>query len=352
MHKPNILIVDDNTTLLSFLVRYVQEEITDWNIISKDNYNDAVNILDNCRIDILICDLFLFHDEEHIDLKNSIPSGIKIARKTRDKNNTCFIIVVSSSFDSFLLNYQLVNYIDIGVNAFLDRSAAPNINFKKVLQYQLKVINRSILQSKDALSKLWTVSSINITTSYLILICAFNDQSHHYLIKDFLFWKNTLIRYVPSTLLVDINDEKISYLIEHEIINDINDYPTLLIAKSSTMLPNIKISSSLLKIIHKNNNLTKFLNLVNIQLPNKTIMTMKQQMKSSKYWEKWLNIDENKDLPKENIINIINNGVILNDGDSYQVEQAGSVGKQAISDNNTFTDSRCNHKEDSNEVEE
>lgn len=146
--QKNILIVDDDPRLRNQLVRLVQESIADWNIIEASNYDDAIKNIENYQIKILVSDLYLFSDEERTSNKNDIPSGIKVADYLRKKQSDSTIYIVSSNINTLVSQNQLSEYISVGVTQFLDRNVDPYEKFSKLFQYQLKAIDKSIVNSE------------------------------------------------------------------------------------------------------------------------------------------------------------------------------------------------------------
>ncbi len=297
--KKNILIIDDDSRLRSQLKRLTKEVIADCNILEADNYDSAIELINNHEINILVCDLFLSSNENKITIKDYIPKGIKVAQEAKKKNSNSFVIIVTSYLDSFLSNHHLLDYMQAGVNAFFDRAVTPYEKFSEPFKYQLQIASESIIFPDDSISKLWEIQNIKSYRSYWILICDLNDQNYHNLISDCLILEKTLPKPGASVLLLDIHDEdKLSYLIENNLLNDIDDYPILLIGESPEMLPNIKITSSLLRMIQESGNLTKFLNLIHTRLRYKNISEIAKQMELPEYWY-WLNINNIKGFSSE-----------------------------------------------------
>ena len=145
--KKTILIVDDDLTLRNQLVRLTQEVIPNWQIIQADNYNDAINKVNQYKINVLVSDLYLKPDEDRNQNK-SIPSGIKVADYLRKKQPDSNIYIVSSNINTLISQAQLSEYISIGVTQFLDRNVTPYEKFSQLFQYQLQLIDKSISNSK------------------------------------------------------------------------------------------------------------------------------------------------------------------------------------------------------------
>lgn len=289
----NILIVDDDSRLRSQLKRLIREVVNNWNILEADNYDNAIELINNYEdeLNILVCDLFLSSSETKIKSEYFIPEGIKVAQQAKESNSNLFIIVVTSYLDSFLSNHQLIDYMETGVNAFFDRAVTPYEKFSDLFQYQLQIASDSIIFPDDSATKLWINLNIESCRSYWILVCDLNDQQQHDLIGACLIWEKTLSKPGASFLLVDIHDEnKLPYLIDQSLIDDINDYPILLIGESPEMLSRIKIANRTLNIIQENSSITKFLNLIHTQLLYKNISDITNRMKLIKYWD-WLNMN-------------------------------------------------------------
>ena len=292
--QKNIVIIDDDPRLRSHLKRLTAEVIPAWKILEADNYAQAIELVNNKELDILVCDLFLSSNESEITSKDYIPEGIDIAQIAKTKNPNLFVIIVTSYLDSFLSNYQLLDYMEVGVNAFFDRAVAPYEKFSEPFKYQLQIASDSIIFPHTPVSQLWEIQNIKSFLSYWILICDLNDQDYHDLIGSCLIWEKKLPKPGASVLLIDIHDEsKFFHLRENSLLDDIHDYPILLIGESPEMLPNIKIASSSLTMIQKSGNLPKFLNLIHIRLRYKNISEIIKQMELSEYW-KWLNINNRK----------------------------------------------------------
>lgn len=295
----NILIVDDNPKLKSQLKRLTQGVIPDWRILSAGNYDKAIELINNNEFNILVCDLFLSSNESKITKEDYIPEGIRVAQEAKQRNSNLFVIIVTSFLDSFLSNYKLLDYMEAGVNTFFDRAVIPYEKFSEPFQYRLKMASNSIISPDDSAAKLWINLNIESCRSYWILVCDLNDQEHHNLIGGCLIWEKTLSKPGASVLLVDIRDEnKLPYLIENNLIDDIPDYPMLLVDESSEMQSNVKISNRTLNTIQENSNITKFLNLIHTQLRYKNISEIAMRMESPKYWD-WLNMDNIKGFSSE-----------------------------------------------------
>jgi DNA-binding NarL/FixJ family response regulator len=334
----NILIVDDDPVLRKQLKRMIQSVIPSWHILEADTYCRAIEMIQYNKFNILVCDLFLSSNESDITRTDYTPEGILVAKEARKINPRLFTIIVTSNLESFVYNHKILDYIDAGINAFFDRSTNPYEKFVKTFEYQLRIIDKSTIFSDNLVSRLWQTQSIECC-SYWIFIGDRDESNCRDLIGDILIWAKTLFLPEASVLLMRLDDVNFSYLIENEIISDINDYPILIISQTSNMLENIKIGSQSLKIIKENNTLTNFLNIVHAQLRYKSISQIKKNMQLPNYWV-WAHIPNiigfshetgsielRPEKEKNNII-----------GDTYNVKQAGSVGKHSRSNDNTFTD--------------
>lgn len=151
--KRKVLIVDDNNNSLRYLEKHVKKVLDDWTILKSDNYIDAIHLINCHELDILICDLYLRQNEDLISLKSYVPSGIEISKLARNNYEGCFIIIISSNFNSFVSNYELLDYIDAGVNIFLDRASNPYKIFKENLKYQLQIIKNSSFSENEMIHK-------------------------------------------------------------------------------------------------------------------------------------------------------------------------------------------------------
>lgn len=293
----NILIVDDNPTLRNQLKRLTESVIPDCNITEAENYEDTIALINNQKFDVLVCDLFLSSNESSITHKNYIPEGVQVAKEAKNKFQP-FTIIVTSNLDSFIENHQLLDYIDAGVTVFLDRSVIPYEKFSETFKYQLLIASKSLTSIQDSVASLWESQESKSYHSYWILIGDPDEDSYRNLMRDLLTWEKAIFSPEASVSLIKLDDEKLSNLINNGILNDIDDYPILLISESPEMLSNIKIGSQTLKIIQENSSLTKFLNLIHTQLRYKNLSEIQNKMESPEYWN-WLNMNNIKGFSHE-----------------------------------------------------
>jgi CheY-like chemotaxis protein len=284
--KINILIVDDNSASRRQLARIIQSAIYDVNLYEAKTYEAAIEIARKFNINILVSDLFLFSDIPItiINVENYISKGIKLANEVRKINRIPIsIFIVSSCLDSsFLSYYQRLDYRDIGVDIFLDRTVTPFEKFEDV--FKVKLIE-SIHGPLDSASNLLKKNNIKYCFSHWTLFC---DSAH------ILLWQERLSILKISFCKVSVlsyDSSEFSFLRSVNIINEDDDYPLLLISESPEMIDNIKIGARTLKLVEENKSLKNFLCLIQAQLCNTQVCDIKKQMKLAEYWEQF-NIDD------------------------------------------------------------
>lgn len=287
--RKNILIVEDSPTLINQLRRFVESVIPDWTIFEARNYIDALEYIENKNMRILVSDLFLSPDETSITREGYIPESIKLIERAKQKNPSLVTIVVTNFFDSFLKNHQILDYIHIGVDVFLDRAVTPYGKFTERLRYQLTLASQAVIFPNDPTARLWKTRSIEAYRVYIVIICEPSYEDFRSLVGEIYAWAKQMISPESTTLLIrpDINSDKYLCLIENNLLQhkDIGEYPILLIGESPDMAPGIMIRPRALSKIQKCDRLSQLLTLIYAKLCVKTLEEVKSTMVSKEFWD-------------------------------------------------------------------
>lgn len=297
-HK-NILVVDDNDKLREQLIKLIIEVVPDWKIINANSYEAAIAIIDSSSICILVSDLYLEPNEELI--YNTVPSGIRVAQYLRNKQPDCFIYIVSSNIGILISQKQLSDYLEFGVNDFLDRNVDSYEKFSQKFQYQLKKVDQSIIEINSFPFIFWKPQDISTYESFWVLILDVNVRKYKDLIADCVIWQKNVSEPGAAFSFLHIhNDSKTSYLEKAGILNNFTN-PTLIFSDTHRLDDVIKISPKTLKqIIRKDKEsqdriyLKLFLNLIHRKIRiGTTIFKLKEEMQDSKFWD-FLDLDKIK----------------------------------------------------------
>lgn len=362
-----ILIVDDNIKLRKKLIEISNSVLpTNWKIIEADNLENSIIQLEQNKIDILLCDLYLNSGISKTNKMKVIPEGIRVVRHAQLKNPSSVSLIVTSFPSIILENQHFIKYNEYGVDLYLDRAS----NYSKFifdLKHCLHKISQPKIHFNDSKNTRYELDISENYSLYIVLFCMKNHNKFKKLLGELFYW-GSFKKAIDSRILIisDNEDEYLSYLQDTNIISDITSFPTLLIGKTHEMLPHIKLNSTSLNMILKEDSLSCFLNVILSFLDIEPFFKIRERMRYKSFWQ-WLNnnaiegyshdtnsflYSEERPQQNQNVIQIIETMNNDNNQSTYNMQSAkigggfSAQGGTTIGD--SFTDNSINiyHSQD------
>ena len=119
--KPSVLIVDDEQVICEGLARLLEDDYTTYKAF---NGREAINIVRNSNIDIMLC-----------DIKMPEMSGTEMIEKIRSENKDIFMIVITAAPPQ-----QVCDAMKKGANNFMTKPLDLN-QLKTIMSNALKQTN-------------------------------------------------------------------------------------------------------------------------------------------------------------------------------------------------------------------
>ncbi len=272
----NVLIVDDTPYLLGDLREVCENVLRGWNILTAVDYQDAFDIIQNNRIDLLLTDIVL---NEHTE---SIWNGVELSKLVYNRNQKAGIIAVSSHLDTLLksVNFLTSNfqYVD-----FIDRNSK---SYFSLLEIQLRR-HFQLNAVKSGINSMWDYNNNKNKYSYWILLTnGFDIGTEKEFSNELLFWNYTQNNGESEVAVLNPSSYFFNVVVSK---SGIDTFPALILSSDICLEDFVVFRDKILaKFSEDISYMRKFFVKMHIQLKNGVeISSIKKKVQVEDFWD-WI----------------------------------------------------------------